>query len=542
MTLTVVALVAGVLLAVSAIVINRLDAYFAEQEEGALSARALEVGSIVAVVAAPASGAEPVIEAGNTLSAAVAERIRADSFLSFLANAVAKADVTVEIGAAIQDSAGDVIVTAASGGKTSASLTAPPEAREAREKIHASATFGPVTGTALAVPWGVRVTLSNPYTTRAYTLATVTTLLGVTALGALLAAIGMGVLIAGRFTRPLRRLSEATHRFGGGDLANRVPAAEIGAAYTEVTDLTRQFNLMADRLEESVGLVRRDRDRSREFLADVSHELRTPIAALRMNTELLQGQAGEDAVTRLEFLESSRVQLERLDWLAQNLLDLSKLESGLLALDLRPDDLRTTVESAVEQADAAARRRGVELALELPETPLRVRHDPQRIGQVVGNLVGNALKFTPRGGRVRVALRPHRDGALLEVADTGVGIDAAELPRIFERFYRGSSASEARGSGSGLGLAIVKSIVDMHAGRINVESRVGQGSTFSVVLVRDPRGVVARAVGASVPPATPSVAAARSASAPPAAPSVAAARSASPGLDAPGLDEVANSS
>jgi len=484
-----VALVAGVLLVVSAIVINRLDAYFAEQEEGALTARALEVGSIVAVVAVPASGVDPVVEAGNTLNPTVADRVSAESFLGFLANAVAKADVTVEIGGATRTSSGAVIVTAAPGGTTKAALTASPEVRESRETIHASAVFGPVQSSELSIPWGVKVTLSNPYTTRAYTLATVTTLLAVTVLGALLAALLMGAVIAGRFTRPLRRLSEATHRFGGGDLANRVPAADIGTAYTEVTDLARQFNLMAGRLEESVGLVRRDRDRSREFLADVSHELRTPIAALRMNTELLQGQAGEDSATRREFLESSRVQLERLDWLAQNLLDLSKLESGLLALDLRPDDLRTTVESAVEQAEASARRRTVELSLELPESPLRIRHDPQRIGQVVGNLVGNALKFTPRGGHVRVALRPHRDGALLEVADTGVGIDAAELPHIFERFYRGSSANEARGSGSGLGLAIVKSIVDMHAGRINVESRVGHGSTFSVILVRDPRGV-----------------------------------------------------
>ena len=522
MTLTVVALVACVLLAVSAIVVNRLDAYFAEQEESALSARALEVGSIVAVVAVPASAGDPVIEAGNVLNAAVAERISADSFLSFLANGVAKADVTVAIGGATQNASGDVIVTAAPGGTNRASLTTPPEAGESREAIHATATFGPVPSTALSIPWGVKVTLSDPYTTRSYTLATVTTLLAVTALGALLAALVLGALIASRFTRPLRRLSEATRRFGSGDLANRVPATEIGAAYTEVTDLARQFNVMAGRLEESVGLVRRDRDRSREFLADVSHELRTPIAALRMNTELLQGQAGEDTATRLEFLESSRVQLERLDWLAQNLLELSKLESGLLALDLRPDDLRTTVESAVEQAEASAHRRGVELVLELPESPLRIRHDPPRIGQVVGNLVGNALKFTPRGGHVRVTLRPHRDGAQLDIVDTGVGIDAAELPHIFERFYRGSSASEARGSGSGLGLAIVKSIVDMHAGRIGVESRVGHGSTFSVVLVRDPRTAIAQAAGGSEPP--------------PASP----AATASPA--APGPDEVANSS
>ena len=212
-TLTVVALVAGVLLAVSAIVINRLDAYFEEQEEGALLARALEVGSIVAVLAVPASGAEPVVDAGNTLNAAVAERINADAFLSFLANAVAKADVTVEIGAANRTASGDVMVTAAPGGSATAPLTAPPEAREARETLRAIATFGPVRAAAPGVPWGVRVTLSNPYTTRAYTLATVTTLLVVTALGALLAALAMGALIAGRFTRPLRRLSEATRRF-----------------------------------------------------------------------------------------------------------------------------------------------------------------------------------------------------------------------------------------------------------------------------------------------------------------------------------------
>ena len=111
---------------------------------------------------------------------------------------------------------------------------------------------------------------------------------------------------------------------------------------------------------------------------------------------------------------------------------------------------------------------------------MRIRHDPQRIGQVVANLLGNAIKFTPQGGSVVLALEPHRDGARLEVRDTGVGIDASEIPHIFERFYRGSRANEARGSGSGLGLAIVKSIVDMHGGRIAVESRVGAGTTFTV--------------------------------------------------------------
>jgi signal transduction histidine kinase len=123
----------------------------------------------------------------------------------------------------------------------------------------------------------------------------------------------------------------------------------------------------------------------------------------------------------------------------------------------------------------------------MPHSPVRIRHDPQRIGQVVANLVGNALKFTPRGGQVTVRVRPTTDGAEIEVADTGVGIGTEELPRIFERFYRGSRANEARGSGSGLGLAIVKSIVDMHVGRVAVESVMGGGTTFTVSLPADPR-------------------------------------------------------
>ena len=142
---------------------------------------------------------------------------------------------------------------------------------------------------------------------------------------------------------------------------------------------------------------------------------------------------------------------------AQNLLELSKLDSGLVLLDLRPEDLRSAVEQAVEQAAATARRRGVELTMGRPATPIQIRHDPVRIGQVVANLVGNAVKFTPRGGSVRVQMQGEPDGgASITVSDTGIGIDAAELPRIFDRFFRGSRATEARGSGSGLGLLPLK--------------------------------------------------------------------------------------
>jgi two-component system phosphate regulon sensor histidine kinase PhoR len=243
---------------------------------------------------------------------------------------------------------------------------------------------------------------------------------------------------------------------------------------------------MADRLQESMSIIRRDRDRSRDFLADVSHELRTPIAAMRTFVELLQGRAGDDPAARQEFLESSAQQLERLDWLAQNLLELSKLDSGLVLLDLRPDDLRSAVESAVDQAAGAATRRGIELRSTVPDRPIRIRHDPQRIGQVVSNLVGNAIKFTSRGGTVDVAVRPLPDGAEIEVRDTGVGIDAAELPKIFDRFYRGSGANEARGSGSGLGLAIVREVAAFHGGTVDIVEGVLGGTGFEVRLPRHP--------------------------------------------------------
>ena len=243
-----------------------------------------------------------------------------------------------------------------------------------------------------------------------------------------------------------------------------------------MAELAVQFNAMADRLQESVEIIRRDRDRSRDFLADVSHELRTPLAALRTFNELLKEGAADDPEARAEFLESSGQQIERLDWLAQNLLELSKLDSGLVLLDLRPDDLRAAVETAVEQTRAAARRRGID--------PRAASARRARSGSATtrsgsarwsANLVANAVKFTPRGGSVSVDVAPTAGrGTDRGRRHRASASTPTELPHIFERFYRGSRANEARGSGSGLGLAIVRSIVDMHGGTVEVESRVGQ--------------------------------------------------------------------
>ena len=265
---------------------------------------------------------------------------------------------------------------------------------------------------------------------------------------ALIVAVIASVLIADRLSNPIRRLTGAARELSEGHLETRVPAPSTSR---EMGELTVAFNSMAERVQASMEYISRDRDRSRDFLADVSHELKTPIAALRTFNELLRDGQVKDEATQKEFLEQSRQQIERLDWLAANLLELSKLESGLVLLDLRPDDLRAVVEDAVQQSHPAANRKGVRIVAVLPDEPIRQPHDPQRMGQVLGNLLGNAIKFTPRGGEVRVTLEPTTDGAELRVADTGVGINAAELPYVFERFYRGGTGARVtrRGIWSG---------------------------------------------------------------------------------------------
>ena len=224
---------------------------------------------------------------------------------------------------------------------------------------------------------------------------------------------------------------------------------EVSSSTTELRALSQQFNTMADRLEQSVAIIRRDRDYSRDFLADVSHELRTPIAAMRTFIELLQGPAGRDPAARTEFLDSSAVQLDRLDWLAQNLLELSKLDSGLVLLDLRPDDVRGTIESAVEQQQPAAERKGLVLtdvpAVEpAPDPPRPAAARPGR------SPTSSATRSSSRStdGSTSCARQLPDGGAQIEVVDTGGGIQEAELPLIFDRFYRGSG--DERGARHGL--------------------------------------------------------------------------------------------
>jgi signal transduction histidine kinase len=476
---------------VSVLTIVVLDSDLREQEETNLEARANAVAAVVRVKAETAAALDPanatVVSASGVLNNNVLASISEEAVLTDFANNVAQADLRLRFGFGSQTANGTTFIPASPASVFTAQLTAQPGRGQDRDAISFTEVFKFDDPAGVNPTWYLEVTLSGPYTTRQSTIASVVWFLFITSMGGLLLAIVVSAFLARRFTTPLRRLTEAARALAEGDLARRVPADRARTGGAEITELSRQFNAMADQVEETMETIRRDRDTGREFLADVSHELRTPLAALRTFNELLREKAGDDVAARTEFLEASAQQIERLDWLAQNLLELSKLDSGLIRLDLRPDDLRATIESAVEQAQVSARRRGLNLTTELPEEPLVTRHDPQRLGQVLTNLIGNALKFTPRGGSVQVVLSPRNRGARIQVIDTGVGIDAVELPKIFDRFYRGSRANEARGSGSGLGLAIVRSVVEMHGGRVMVESRVGAGSTFTVILPNDPR-------------------------------------------------------
>ena len=301
---------------------------------------------------------------------------------------------------------------------------------------------------------------------------------------ALVAAVVFGVVAARRVTAPIHRLARPGGRVAQGHLDERATASGV----LEVDELAAQFNVMADRLSGTLRMLEADRDRLREFVADVSHELRTPIAALRMYTEL-QRDGQIDEITRAEFLERSTEQIGRLEWLSTNLLDLSRIDAGIFPLDMRDGDLRDPIQAVVQALSEVALGRGIGLESFVPGEPVVLRFDRERIVQLLTNLIGNALKFTPRGGAVSVRLSDEEERATIEVRDTGAGIPADELPRVFERFYRGTNTGEARASGSGLGMAIVRSIVEMHGGEIDISSVVGEGTVVRITLPRSPAKV-----------------------------------------------------
>lgn len=449
----------------------------------------MAVSSAARSIAVAAAGDESVVTRSGTLNPLVRERfLLQDPELQGLATVIARADVRLRFGT--WDEAQQKFTPLEDSTFTIDSSGVEAAAGERRDPIESGSEIVLLGGTEVLA--AVEVTLEQPLSTRATRITQVTgaiTLVGLLALGA---TILFATLAARRFAKPVRLLAETASAIGDGDLAARVPTGPEVAANIEMKALLDGFNRMASRLETTVGALKRERDRGQEHLADVSHELRTPLAALRAFVDLLDEGGTADPATRKRLLSEAGRQLERMDALTANILELSRFDAGIARPVFTETDLRSSVSAAIEQAAAGARRRGVALDERLPARRVVIRHDAALVGQAVANLVGNALKFTPKGGSVSVAVRPLATGAAtITVSDTGVGIAAEELPRVFDRFYRGTeglaaSRKETRASGSGLGLAIVKSIVDMHAGRIVVESLPGSGTSFTLTLPADP--------------------------------------------------------
>jgi signal transduction histidine kinase len=299
-------------------------------------------------------------------------------------------------------------------------------------------------------------------------LARVYRALWIAALAALAVALTVGGLLFRSIVAPLRRLTAASQAIADGDLPARAPIR----GRDEVAQLADAFNRMA------VSLVRAEEAR-RNQTADVAHELRTPLTVVQGALEaMLDGVYPTDR----ENLQAALAQVRTLVRLVEDLRLLALADAGQLRLHIAPLDLGTFLREAIEAHRPQAREREVDLALAAPPALPIVLADRDRLAQVVGNLLSNALRYVPAGGHVAVRVTGRGEEVVVAVADDGPGVPAEDLPHLFERFWRGDPARRRATGGSGLGLAIARSLVEAHGGHIWAESVEGQGTTFAFTL------------------------------------------------------------
>ena len=299
---------------------------------------------------------------------------------------------------------------------------------------------------------------------------------------ALVVAFAIGLWLLRSITRPIDELDRGMHAVAEGDLTHQLalPPDEK----TEFGRLAASYQTMARQLAELERL-------RAEFVGVASHELKTPINVIIGYLDLLQeGIYGQLTPKQKEVLETINKQANGLTRLVKRLLDISRFEASGGKLEVRDIDLQRLLSTLESSFSVLAKQRDIAFSVRHGETlPTTVVWDEDRINEVLGNLLSNAFKFTPRGGKVALSVLPEDGTVVITVTDTGAGISPEQLPHIFDKFYQADNQAQAATKGTGLGLAIAKEVVEAHGGHITVESRVGEGTTFVVMLPVEATGV-----------------------------------------------------
>jgi signal transduction histidine kinase len=282
------------------------------------------------------------------------------------------------------------------------------------------------------------------------------------------------------------------HAIAEGDLSHQLGI--VPNQKEEFGRLAASYQAMARKLAEL------ERIRA-EFVSVASHELKTPINVIVGYLELLQeGIYGELTPKQKEILQTITKQANTLTRLVKRLLDISRFEASGGKVDVREVNLQRFLTTLESSFSVLANQRDIAFTVNHgQELPRSVYWDEDQINEVLGNLLSNAFKFTPRGGKVALAVGAQENKVIITVADTGAGISGEQLPHIFDKFFQADNQAQAATKGTGLGLAIAKEIVEAHGGKITVESRVGEGTTFVVTLPSEPTGVRRRRQGAPKP-------------------------------------------
>ncbi len=281
-------------------------------------------------------------------------------------------------------------------------------------------------------------------------------------------AIALGLFVTWQLTGPLRKLTAAAQAIAGGDLSQRV---DIRSG-DELGQLGHAFDDMAESLDRAEKL-------RQKMVADIAHELRTPLSVMRGNLEGILDGVFEPSNENIASIHKETVLLSRL---VDDLQELALAEAGQLRIEPESTDLGALIERTVRSVSPQAERDNLPIVKDLPDDLPLVSVDPQRIGQVLFNLLDNALRHSPEGCTVTVKAREQEGTVQVDVTDQGPGLSDEELSLVFERFYRGDKARARATGGAGLGLTIVKQLVEAHAGRVWAESEAGRGATFSLTL------------------------------------------------------------